>query len=100
MRRIGTFPCHQRGFAESSAPLVGLNLSIFHGPVPMTSVPGFPNVVLCACWNFFSKINAKFEAAVNFQFGSGYLSVTTTLYRPTAFTFLTLTNANDTCESG
>ncbi len=35
--------------------MVESKLSIFHGPVPMMSVPGWPMVVLCSSWNFFSK---------------------------------------------
>src|SRR5881396_2798151 len=46
---IGTAPPHQCGLAESSTPVVGSKLSTFQGPVPITSVPGCPNVALCAC---------------------------------------------------
>jgi hypothetical protein len=40
--------------------VVGSRLLNFHGPVPTISTPGFPIVVLCASWNFFSKIQVQF----------------------------------------
>src|SRR5689334_4828062 len=86
---MGTLPPHQCGFASSSSPLVGSRLLISHGPLPMTRVPGCPNVAAWACSNCFSKIIEVGSAGTFRQLASGWVSVTVTVYGPVAVTDLT-----------
>src|ERR1700722_2734004 len=87
---MGTRPPHQCGLAENSAPVVGSRLSTIQGPVPITSVPGFPKVPLWSSANFASKISALYDAGTHCQLASGWDNFTTRVYGPVAVMLSTL----------